>query len=101
MKLLLPHSEGRAGVADIKAVTIDNKLVELTPTNHKGIYYLPVGDDLEVNADHEITVIAENLYGKIVTFNTTFTYQPTGFTLKKTLRKTSHCTHEFGSIPIS
>ena len=42
--------QGQAGVADIKAVTIDNKLVELTPTNHKGIYYLPVGDDLEVNA---------------------------------------------------
>jgi hypothetical protein len=35
-----------------------------------------------VNADHEITVVAENLYGKIVTFNTTFTYQPTGFALK-------------------
>jgi hypothetical protein len=43
MKLLLPHSEGQAGVADIKAVTIDNKVVELTPTNYKGIYYLPVG----------------------------------------------------------
>ena len=41
-----------------------------------------MGDDLDVNADHEITVVAENLYGKIVTFNTTFTYQPTGFALK-------------------
>lgn len=81
-EIIVAAFQGQAGVADIKAVTIDNKLVELTPTNHKGIYYLPVGDDLEVNADHEITVIAENLYGKIVTFNTTFTYQPTGFTLK-------------------
>ncbi len=55
---------GQAGVADIKSVTIDNKVVSLTPTNYRGIYYLPVGDDLAVNSDHEITVVAENLYGK-------------------------------------
>lgn len=41
---------GQAGVADIKSVTIDNKVVSLTPTNYKGIYYLPVGDDLAVNS---------------------------------------------------
>ncbi|MGV7963802.1 IncHI-type conjugal transfer protein RSP [Photorhabdus tasmaniensis] len=81
-EIIVAAFQGQAGVADIKAVTIDNKQVELTPTNYKGIYYLPVGDDLAVNTDHEITVIAENLYGKIVTFNTVFTYQPTGFTLK-------------------
>lgn len=81
-EIIVAAFQGQAGVADIKAVTIDNKVVELTPTNYKGIYYLPVGDDLDVNADHEITVVAENLYGKIVTFNTTFTYQPTGFALK-------------------
>ncbi|MCV6020364.1 hypothetical protein OFO93_28020, partial [Escherichia coli] len=67
---------------DIKSVTIDNKVVSLTPTNYRGIYYLPVGDDLAVNSDHEITVVAENLYGKNVNFSTVFTYQPTGFTLK-------------------
>ncbi|MCV5513959.1 hypothetical protein OFN04_33000, partial [Escherichia coli] len=50
--------------------------------NYRGIYYLPVGDDLAVNSDHEITVVAENLYGKNVNFSTVFTYQPTGFTLK-------------------
>lgn len=81
-EIIVAAYQGQPGAADIKAVTIDNKLVELTPTSHKGIYYLPIGDDLDINADHEITVVAENLYGKIVTFNTTFTYQPTGFTLK-------------------
>lgn len=81
-EIIVAAFQGQAGVADIKMVTIDNKAVELTPTNYKGIYYLPAGDDLAVNEDHEITVIAENLYGKNVSFSSVFTYQPTGFTLK-------------------
>lgn len=63
-EIIVAAFQGQAGVADIKTVTIDNKVVSLTPTNYKGIYYLPVGDDLAVNSDHEITVVAENLYGK-------------------------------------
>ncbi len=63
-EIIVAAFEGQAGVADIKSVTIDNKVVSLTPTNYRGIYYLPVGDDLAVNSDHEITVVAENLYGK-------------------------------------
>ncbi|HIC4599577.1 TPA: IncHI-type conjugal transfer protein RSP [Salmonella enterica subsp. enterica serovar Schwarzengrund] len=81
-EIIVAAFQGQAGVADIKSVTIDNKVVSLTPTNYRGIYYLPVGDDLAVNSDHEITVVAENLYGKNVNFSTVFTYQPTGFTLK-------------------
>lgn len=81
-EIIVAAYQGQAGVADIKMVTIDNKAVTLTPTNIKGIYYLPAGDDLTVNEDHEITVMAENLYGKNVSFSSVFTYQPTGFTLK-------------------
>ncbi|EBG2148463.1 hypothetical protein FIP36_17105 [Salmonella enterica] len=81
-EIIVAAFQGEAGVADVKTATIDNKVVPLTPTNYKGIYYLPVGDDLTLNSDHEVTVVAENLYGKNVSFSTVFTYQPTGFTLK-------------------
>lgn len=51
-EIIVAAFQGQAGVADIKSVTIDNKVVSLTPTNYRGIYYLPVGDDLAVNSDH-------------------------------------------------
>lgn len=85
-EVIVAAFQGQAGVADIKSVTIDNKVVTLKPTNIKGIYYLPEGDDLKLNADHDITVVAENIYGKAVSYSTSFLYQPTGFTLK-TLEK--------------
>lgn len=81
-EVIVAAFQGQAGVADIKTVTIDNKVVSLTPTNYKGIYYLPTGDDLSLNSDHELTIVAENLYGKNVSSSTVFNYQPTGFTLK-------------------
>lgn len=81
-EVLVAAFQGQEGVADVKSVTIDNKVVKLTPTSYKGIYYMPVGDDLDLNADHTVTAVAENIYGKKTTSETVFNYMPMGFTLR-------------------
>ena len=42
-EIIVAAFQGQAGVADIKAVTIDNKLVELTPTNQKAFIICRLG----------------------------------------------------------
>ncbi|NRN29029.1 hypothetical protein [Photorhabdus heterorhabditis] len=81
-EVIVAAFQGQEGIADIKSATIDNKVVKLMPTSHKGIYYLPAGDDLALNVDHQLTLVAENIYGKQTTLETTFEYMPMGFTLK-------------------
>ncbi|CRY84277.1 hypothetical protein [Yersinia intermedia] len=81
-EIIVAAFQGQEGVADISSATIDNIAVDLTPTSHKGIYYLKNADKLTLNQEHTLRLVASNKYGKQATLEVPFVYMPMGFMIK-------------------